>query len=177
MKLRINKRFAIILLVLSIPYLVIPYFAVAIKGNYNILLWSSEEFECFFTIIIFSMIIQLLISFVMGLLIFNVNHRIKKFTDIKIWINTLFHLYAQEDSLQSNDAIEVNKVLMNEILYIEKLHDGNNIIAEQVDKLRELRRAYYKYTLNSNEEEFKSRIEKINFKKLNKLFIILSILS
>lgn len=61
MKLRINKRFAIILLVLSIPYLVIPYFVVAIKDNYNILLWSSEEFECFFIIIIFSMIIQLLI--------------------------------------------------------------------------------------------------------------------
>ena len=61
MKLRINKRLALSILIICIPYLIIPYFAVAIKGNYNILLWTSNEFEPFGTIIIFSMIIQLLI--------------------------------------------------------------------------------------------------------------------
>ncbi len=117
---------------------------------------------------------QLFITFLMALFTFNVNHRIKRYLDIKIIINSLFELYGQVNSFKINDTKDVNHTLMNEIVGLEKMHDDNFYARIQINKLRKLRLMYFEYNENTTDEELISRLKEINFRKLDRSFIILS---
>lgn len=127
------------------------------------------------------MVITIFITFVITILSFQINHQIKKYNDIRIIINTLFELYGNYDSFVVNDIKEINQRLSNEILGVEKQHDSNSYVTEQMDKLRTLRLLYFKYSHSPEttppQEEIEKAIKEINFKRLKRGFTLLAYLN
>jgi hypothetical protein len=120
-----------------------------------------------------------MIQFCLGILItiltFHVNHKVKRIFDIKILINTLFDVFGTIDSFLFNNKKEVSNQLMNEILNVEKMHDNNFYVKNQINKLKELKKLYVNDEMTI--EEFEEHLANINFKKLGRTFIILAILN
>lgn len=112
----------------------------------------------------------------MAVLTFNVNMRIKRYTDIKVIINTLIYLYGNDSALIEYTKEEICNKLKDEILLLEKMHDDNYYVEYQIKKIRQLRLAF----LTSNEatpEQLKNEIKSINLKNLSNNFIILAFLN
>lgn len=112
-----------------------------------------------------------LLGFLLAILTFHVNHNVKKIFDIKVLINTMFDVFGNEKMFLKYDKEEVVKILLSEIINVEKLHDNNYYVKQQVQKLHHLRELYKNNTLNQTE------LSNINFKRLGRTFIILSILN
>ena len=117
---------------------------------------------------------EIFIAFTMAVITFYVNSRIRRMIDIKVVINALFELYGQPSSITKSDPSEINRILSNEILSLEKMYDENETIKEQVEKVKELRALYFHFDENTNFEE---GLNKIGFQKLGRGFIILSYLN
>lgn len=117
--------------------------------------------------------IQFLFGFLLALLSFHINHKIKKIIDIKILINSLFELYGSEQTFKNHNQKDANNQLMQEIIAIEKMYDDNQYIKKAVSKLIKLRLIYY----NNNVETIEADLKAINFKKLGRLFIITSFIN
>lgn len=114
--------------------------------------------------------LQLFITFLMGIIVFDINHKLKRIIEIKIIINTLFELYDL-DKLKDNDPEKVYDVLSAEILQLEKMHDNNFYVKTQINKLNMLRLKYKQLSLK--EEINTLGINQINFKRLDRKFIVL----
>lgn len=106
----------------------------------------------------------------MGIIVFDINHKLKRIIEIKIIINTLFELYDL-DKLKDNDPEKVYDVLSAEILQLEKMHDNNFYVKTQINKLNMLRLKYKQLSLK--EEINTLGINQINFKRLDRKFIVL----
>ena len=119
--------------------------------------------------------IQFCLGILIAILTFHVNHKVKRIFDIKILINTLFDVFGTMDSFLLNNKNEVSNQLMNEILNVEKMHDNNFYVRNQINKLKELKKLYGNDEMTI--EEFEECLANINFKKLGRTFIILSILN
>mgnify|MGYP006049665059 FL=1 len=124
----------------------------------------------------------LFFAFTLALTTFYINHRLQKMLKIKITINSLFDIYGNENSIDNFDHNEANKSLQQEILILEKLNDNNYFITQEINKLKQLRKLYYElahtreHMVKVNKAWFKNNVEKIQFKKLTKSFIVLSFL-
>lgn len=124
----------------------------------------------------------LFFAFILALTTFYINHRLQKMLKIKITINSLFDIYGKEESIDNFDHNEANKSLQQEILILEKLNDNNYFITQEINKLKQLRKLYYElantrqHMIKVNKIWFKNNVEKIQFKKLTKSFIVLSFL-
>ena len=124
----------------------------------------------------------LFFAFILALTTFYINHRLQKMLKIKITINSLFDIYGNENSIDNFDHNEANKSLQQEILILEKLNDNNYFITQEINKLKQLRKLYYElantrqHMIKVNKTWFKNNVEKIQFKKLTKSFIVLSFL-
>lgn len=127
------------------------------------------------------MVLTIIITFLCAIFSFHFNHQLKKFNDIRIIINTLFEVYGKFEAFVDNDIKDTNQTLASEILAIEKLHDSNEYISEQVQKLRQLRRIYFKHSstehVSSYKEEIERAIKEINFKRLRRGFTLLAYLN
>jgi hypothetical protein len=119
--------------------------------------------------------IQFCLGILIAILTFHVNHKVKRVFDIKILINTLFDVFGNNDSFLFNNKKDVSNQLMNEILNVEKMHDNNFYVRNQINKLKELKKLYANDEMTI--EEFEERLANINFKKLGRTFIILAILN
>jgi len=117
-----------------------------------------------------------MLSFLLGVLVailtFHINHKVKRVFDIKLLINTLFDVFGNVESFIENDKHDVNLKLMNEILSIEKMHDDNLYVKLQIEKLTLLKKLY---NSDITPIEFEQKLKEINFKKLGRTFIILTI--
>lgn len=117
-----------------------------------------------------------MLSFLLGVLVailtFHINHKVKRVFDIKLLINTLFDVFGNVESFIENDKHDVNLKLMNEILFIEKMHDDNLYVKLQIQKLTLLKKLY---NSDITPIEFEQKLKEINFKKLGRTFIILTI--
>ena len=118
---------------------------------------------------------QFILGVLVAMLTFHVNHKVKRIFDIKLLINTLFDVFGNVDSFIENDKHDVRVQLMNEILNIEKMHDGNFYVKIQLVKLKQLKKLYSEKELTIY--EFEEELSKIKFRKLGRTFIILSILN
>ena len=124
----------------------------------------------------------LFFAFILALTTFYINHRLQKMLKIKITINSLFDIYGNENSIDNFDHNEANKSLQQEILILEKLNDNNYFITQEINKLKQLRKLYYElahtreHMVKVNQIWFRNNVEKIQFKKLTKSFIVLSFL-
>ena len=124
----------------------------------------------------------LFFAFILALTAFYINHRLQKMLKIKITINSLFDIYGKEESIDNFDHNEANKSLQQEILILEKLNDNNYFITQEINKLKQLRKLYYElantrqHMIKVNKTWFRNNVEKIQFKKLTKSFIVLSFL-
>jgi hypothetical protein len=119
--------------------------------------------------------INIIITFSLAILTFHVNHRLKKFHDIKIIINSLFELFGNIQDFNLNNSKEVNVQLSLEILALEKMHDSNKFVAEQIEKLKELRKIYFISSTNDSKlEEVEKQLSDVKFKRLGMTFVILS---
>jgi hypothetical protein len=94
--------------------------------------------------------------------------------DVKYAINTLFDVYGDIESFEEYDREQVLHQLMLEILNIEKMHDGNPYVKHQIAKLKKLRKLY-KHAKHS--EDFTNGVKIIQFEKLGRSFLILSLLN
>ena len=117
---------------------------------------------------------EIFIAFVMAVITFYVNSRIRRMIDIKIAINALFELYGQPYSFKASNPEEINKILSSEILSLEKMYDENKWIKKEVEKVRMLRQLYFHYSEDMDVEE---GLNKIGFEKLGRGFIILAYLN
>ncbi len=117
-----------------------------------------------------------MLSFLLGVLVailtFHINHKVKRVFDIKLLINTLFDVFGNVESFIENDKHDINVKLMNEILFIEKMHDDNLYVKLQIQKLTLLKKLY---NSDITPIEFEQKLKEINFKKLGRTFIILTI--
>jgi hypothetical protein len=117
-----------------------------------------------------------MLSFSLGVLVailtFHINHKVKRVFDIKLLINTLFDVFGNVESFIENDKHDINVKLMNEILFIEKMHDDNLYVKLQIQKLTLLKKLY---NSDITPIEFEQKLKEINFKKLGRTFIILTI--
>jgi hypothetical protein len=127
------------------------------------------------------MAITIFITFVLAIASFHFNHQLKKFNDIRIIINTLFEVYGKFEAFVDNDIKDTNHTLAAEILAVEKLHDSNEYISEQVQKLRQLRHLYFKHSstedIHVHKEDIEREIKEINFKRLKRGFTLLAYLN
>lgn len=69
-----------------------------------------------------------LFAFGLAVVSFYINHRIKRAIEIKVIVNTLFDLFGNPKAVRYNDPLGVAQILMNEIISLEKLHDGNGFV-------------------------------------------------
>jgi len=117
-----------------------------------------------------------MLSFLLGVLVailtLHINHKVKRVFDIKLLINTLFDVFGNVESFIENDKHDVNLKLMNEILSIEKMHDNNLYVKLQIEKLTLLKKLY---NSDITPIELEQKLKEINFKKLGRTFIILTI--
>lgn len=118
--------------------------------------------------------IGFLFGFLLAVVSFHINHLIKRMVDVKYAINTLFDIYGDLDSFQEYDKQQVLNQLMLEILNIEKMHDGNPYVKHQITKLKQLRKLYKN---SKDSDEFEKGFKKIEFQKLGRDFLILSLLN
>lgn len=114
--------------------------------------------------------IHFLLGILLAILTFHINHKLKKIIEIKILINTFFELYGNETAYKDYNVKDVNTQLMQEIVALEKMHDNNKYIKNEINKLKELRLIYFDF----NVETFNDKLKLIGFKKLGKNFIMLS---
>lgn len=118
---------------------------------------------------------QLIITLVITILGFQVNHRIKRLYDIKILINSIFDLFGKVESFSINDPKDINNQLMQEIINLEKMHDNNNIVEKEIRKIRKLRLIWFNHSTNSMEpKQISEGLAEINFNDLGTGFIILA---
>ena len=118
--------------------------------------------------------IGFLFGFLLAVVSFHINHLIKRMVDVKYAINTLFDVYGDIESFEEYDREQVLHQLMLEILNIEKMHDGNPYVKHQIAKLKKLRKLY-KHAKHS--EDFTNGVKIIQFEKLGRSFLILSLLN
>jgi len=118
--------------------------------------------------------IGFLFGFLLAVVSFHINHLIKRMVDVKYGINTLFDVYGDIESFEEYDREQVLHQLMLEILNIEKMHDGNPYVKHQIAKLKKLRKLY-KHAKHS--EDFSNGVKIIQFEKLGRSFLILSLLN
>jgi hypothetical protein len=118
--------------------------------------------------------IGFLFGFLLAVVSFHINHLIKRMVDVKYAINTLFDVYGDIESFEEYDREQVLHQLMLEILNIEKMHDGNPYVKHQIAKLKKLRKLY-KHAKHS--EDFSNGVKIIQFEKLGRSFLILSLLN
>jgi len=104
---------------------------------------------------------------------YYINQRIQKLLNLKILINSLFDLYGRPSSFKEYDPKEVASKLMDEILNIEKTIDKEYYVEKQVAKLKQLRLIYFNYSNDIDDNTIKNNIEKINFRNLDRGFMIL----
>jgi len=116
---------------------------------------------------------QFLLGFLLAILSFHINHKLKKIVDMKILINSLFELYGTEETFKNHSPSDANNQLMHEIISIEKMYDNNRYIKQEVNKLSKLRLLYFNNNINTLNNDLKM----IKFKKLGRLFIIMSFLN
>jgi L-ribulose-5-phosphate 3-epimerase UlaE len=116
--------------------------------------------------------LQFSLGFLLAVLSFHINHRIKRMVDVKMLINTLFEVYGNVDALTEYDNKDVSSQLMTEILNVEKMHDNNPYVRIQIKKLKSLRLLFF-----NGSETFEKDLKKINFKRLGRTFLILSSLN
>ena len=124
--------------------------------------------------------LTIFITFIFTIITFHVNHQLKKFNDIRIIINTLFEIFRDDDDVLNHYSPEtVHTTLSYEILQIEKMHDANSYVEEQMKFLRQMRNEYYNRAVNPFYEpkELKENLSKINFKRLGRGFTILAYLN
>jgi hypothetical protein len=123
---------------------------------------------------------QILVAFILAVVSFYVNHKLKKAMDIKILINSLFDIYGKPTSLEEYEPKEVVRTLDAEILNLEKLHDENHHIAKEVLRIRKLRRVWHVISKDDtipSPGEFQEKVESIGFSKLGSSFITLVFLN
>jgi len=116
--------------------------------------------------------LQFTLGFLLAILTFHINHKIKRVVDIKILINSLFDIYGNLHAFKEHNNKDVNIQLMGEILNVEKMYDNNPYIKKQVEKLKALRMLYFNDT-----EDISKELGKINFKRLGRSFLIVSVLN
>lgn len=119
---------------------------------------------------------ELFIGFILALVTFQVNHRIKKIIDIKTTINTLFEMYGNSEAYSTYPHSNVDQTLNQEILSLEKMHDGNIVIKPEITKLLKLRMIYLE-SGDLSREDFANKYNSIGFSSLGKGFIILAYLN
>ena len=113
------------------------------------------------------------LGFMLALISFHVNHLIKRLVDIKFSINTIFDVYGDVESFIEYNRENVLNQLMLEIIAIEKMHDANPYVKNQIKKLKKLR---HLYKVSQTSEDFKKGVEDIEFNKLGRSFLILAFL-
>lgn len=118
---------------------------------------------------------QFMLGFLIAIATFLVNHRIKRVVDIKMLINTLFDVYGNIEAFSEYDRFQVSNQLMQEILNIEKMHDNNYYVRNQVKKLKDLRKLYF--IEGKSVDDIKNELKTIKFKRLGRTFIILATLN
>lgn len=121
--------------------------------------------------------ISLTIAFWMAFITFYVNQSVHRLRNIKILINTLFYIYASPKIFEELEPKDIPGKLMDEIISLEKMHDDNFIISNEIEKLKKLRLAYFKYLDHLDKEKTIEEISNIKFAKLGNTFIILSFLN
>ena len=118
--------------------------------------------------------LQFFLGVLVAILTFHINHKVKRVFDIKLLINTLFDVFGSVESYIENNKDDVRLKLMNEIFNIEKMHDNSFYVNLQIKKLNSLKNLY-------NDEltsvEFEQKVKEINFKKLGRTFVTLTILN
>jgi hypothetical protein len=112
-------------------------------------------------------------GFMLAVVSFHVNHIIKRLVDIKFALNTIFDVYGDVESFTEFDKNSVLNQLMLEIIAIEKMHDANPYVKNQIKKLKALRHVYKVAQTN---EEFVDMVKKIGYNKLGRSFMILAFL-
>lgn len=116
----------------------------------------------------------IIITFVLAVGSFYINHRIKRAIEIKVLINTLWDIFGCPETIEDHDPIEVSKVLMNEIINLEKLHDGNRFVEKETKMLGSLRNLWFRLGKGSlGPIGFTQDLNKIPRKKLGIAFVLL----
>lgn len=121
--------------------------------------------------------ISLTIAFWMAFITFYVNQSVHRLRSIKILINTLFYIYGNPNIFDELEPKDIPGKLMDEIIGLEKMHDDNFIISNEIDKLKKLRLAYFTYLEHLDKNKTINEISQIKFVKLGNTFIILSFLN
>jgi hypothetical protein len=120
--------------------------------------------------------LQLLATFIMGILVYNVNQSINRVVTIKTTINTLFGIFGNRLNFKDEDCDYIYKLLIDEILSLEKMHDNNYYVFKQINKLRQLKDLYHKMS-SGDPVDLARELYDIKFRPLGRSFVILSLLN
>lgn len=118
--------------------------------------------------------ISLTVAFWMAFITFYVNQNVHKFRNIKILINTLFYIYGNPNIFHEMDPKDIPNKLLDEIIALEKMHDNNFAISNEIEKLKKLRMTYFNYLKHLDKDKTINEIKDIKFVKLGNTFILIS---